>query len=172
MNLKPLCAPVILLGLAACATAKPVDDAGAPAPTASVSSGSSGAPIRWTGSLQPMQQRSGGLGPTGQNKAFGNVSLSSKGSDRTAISISLSTPLQGSAALSWAILPGRCGSGALPIVGIERFPAIDVGNNGRAQLDTEMALELPTNGAYHVNIYWAGGQQLSDVMTCANLKKL
>ena len=173
MNLKPLCAPVMLLGFAACATAKPVDDTGAaPTPTSSVQSGSSGAPVRWTGSLQPMQQRSGGLGPTGQNKAFGNVALSSKGSDRTAISISLSTPLQGSSALSWAILPGRCGSGALPIVGIERFPAIDVGNNGRAQLDTEMALELPSNGAYHVNIYWAGGQQLSDVMTCANLKKL
>ena len=118
-----------------------------------------------------MQQRSGGLGPTGQNKAFGNVSLSSKGAGRTAISISLSTPLSSSAALNWGVLPGRCGSGTLPIVGIERFPAIDVGNNGRGQLDTEMALDLPTDGAYHVNIYWAGGQQISDVMTCANLKK-
>ena len=118
-----------------------------------------------------MQQRSGGLGPTGQNKAFGNVTLSTKGTGRTAISIALSTPLSGSAALNWGVLPGRCGSGTLPIVGIERFPAIDVGNNGRGQLDTEMALDLPTDGAYHVNIYWGAGQQISDVMTCANLRK-
>ena len=54
---------------------------------------------------------------------------------------------------------------------MERFPALDVGNNGRGQLDTEMALELPTSGAYHLNIYWETGQQLSDVMTCANLKQ-
>ena len=170
MNLKPLRAPVLLLGFAACATAKPVADSGSPTPVSSAAA-SGGGPVRWTGSLQPMQQRSGGLGPTGQNKAFGTVSLSSRGSDRTAISIAVSTPLQGSTALSWAVLPGRCGSGALPIVGIERFPAIDVGNNGRGQLDTEMALALPADGSYHVNIYWAGGQQLSDVMTCANLKK-
>ena len=171
MNLKPLRAPVLLLGFAACATAKPVADTGAPTPSSTVSSGGSGGTIRWTGSLQPMQQRSGGLGPTGQNKAFGSVSLRSIGPERTAITISVSTPLQGSASLNWAILPGRCGSGTLPLVGIERFPVIDVGNNGRGQLDAEMSLGLPENGAYHVNIYWAGGQQLSDVMTCANLRK-
>lgn len=173
MNLKPLRAPVLLLGFAACATTKPVADTGAatgaaPAPSATISAGET---VRWTGSLQPMQQRSGGLGPTGQNKAFGSVTLSSRGPERTAISIQVSTPLQGSASLNWAILPGRCGSGALPIVGIERFPVIDVGNNGRGQLENEMSLGLPTSGAYHVNIYWAGGQQLSDVMTCANLRK-
>ncbi len=99
------------------------------------------------------------------------MTLTSRGAGRAAVSIALSTPLQGSTALNWGVLPGRCGSGALPIVGIERFPAIDVGNNGRGQLDIEMALDLPTDGSYHVNIYWAGGQQLSDVMTCANLKK-
>lgn len=172
MNLKPLRAPVLLLGFAACATATPVADSGAAASPASPSTSiQAGQTIRWTGSLQPMQQRSGGLGPTGQNKAFGSITLSSRGPDRTAISIQVSTPLQGSASLNWAILPGRCGSGSLPIVGIERFPVIDVGNNGRGQLENEMSLSLPTSGAYHVNIYWAGGQQLSDVMTCANLRQ-
>jgi hypothetical protein len=118
-----------------------------------------------------MQQQTGGLGPTGQNKAFGTVRLSSKGTSRTAISITLSTPLSSAASLNWAVLPGRCGTGSLPLVGVERFPVIEVGNNGRGQLDGDMSLELPQSGTYHVNVYWSSGQQLSDVMTCANLRK-
>ncbi len=33
-----------------------------------------------------------------------------------------------------------------------------------------MSLTLPEDGTFHVNVYWQGSQ-LSDVMTCANLKK-
>ncbi|HEX2721288.1 MAG TPA: hypothetical protein VHM24_00105 [Gemmatimonadaceae bacterium] len=175
MTLKPFCAALLALEFAACATTKPVSEAGAPTPSATAATGTAAAPsdgpVRWTGSLQPMQQRTGGLGPTGQNKAFGNVSLTSRGPERTAVSISLSTPLQSSTALSWAVLPGRCGTGSLPIAGIERFPVIEVGANGRGQLESEMSLGLPTSGTYHVNIYWGSGSQLSDVMTCANLRK-
>jgi len=118
-----------------------------------------------------MQQTSGGLGPTGQNKAFGTVKLSSKGTARAQVSITVSTPLSNAASLNWAVLSGRCGSGSLPLVGVERFPVIEVGNNGRGQLEGEMALDVPTSGTYHVNIYWGSGQQISDVMTCANLRK-
>ncbi len=166
-----MCLPASLIGLAACATSKPVTDSAASVPSASVSTSGATGPVTWTGSLQPMQQSSGGLGPTGQNKAFGTVTLTSKGTARAAISIAVSTPLSTAASLNWAVLPGRCGSGSLPLVGIERFPLIEVGNNGRGQLSSEMALELPQSGAYHVNIYWGSGQQLSDVMTCANLRK-
>lgn len=169
--MKPnfLCAPALLLGLAACATAVPVTDSGSATPAGSVSA--PGGSVRWSGSLQPTQQRTGGLGPTGQNKTFGSVMLTSKGPDRMAIMISLSTPLQNSTTLNWAMLTGRCGSGSLPLVGIEQFPVIDVGTNGRGQVNGEMALELPASGTFHVNVYWAGGRQLSDVMTCANLRR-
>lgn len=169
MRIRLLCLPASLIGLAGCASSKPVADSAAGVPTASVST--STGPVTWTGSLQPIQQASGSLGPTGQNKAFGTVTLSSKGTTRTAISITVSTPLTNAASLNWAVLSGRCGSGSLPLVGIERFPLIEVGNNGRGQLETDMALELPQSGSYHVNIYWGTGQQLSDVMTCANLRR-
>jgi len=171
MNFKLVCLTASLIALAACASAKPTGDAAASAPTASVSASEASGPVVWSGQLQPMQQQSGGLGPTGQNKAFGTVRLSSKGGQRTAISITVSTPLSGSASLNWAVLQGRCGSGSLPLVGIERFPVIEIGNNGRGQLESDMSLELPSNGSYHVNIYWSSGTQLSDVMTCANLRK-
>lgn len=85
--------------------------------------------------------------------------------------ISLSTSLQNSTSLNWAVLTGRCGSGSLPILGVEQFPVIDVGTNGRGQLNGEMALALPASGAFHLNVYWSGGRQLNDVMTCANLRR-
>lgn len=172
MKLKILFTPAVVAGLAACATTTPVAGSGDVTPAAaSVGGAPSGSPIRWSGALQPTQQRTGGLGPTGQSKAFGTVTLTSKGAERTVVNISLSTSLQSSTALNWALLPGRCGSGSLPVVGIERFSVIDVGTNGRGQLASEMALGLPASGTYHVNVYWTSGQQLSDVMTCANLRK-
>lgn len=171
MKLRLLFLPASVAMVSACASSKPVTDSSPAVPTTNVSSSGSTGPVVWSGSLQPMQQQTGGLGPTGQNKAFGTVRLSSKGTSRTAISITLSTPLSSAASLNWAVLPGRCGTGSLPLVGVERFPVIEVGNNGRGQLDGDMSLELPQSGTYHVNVYWSTGQQLSDVMTCANLRK-
>jgi|SRR5687768_9184253 len=173
MILKPISTSILFASLAACASSTPVAETGTPAPAATpaASASTSGDVVRWSGSLQPREARTGGLGPTGQAKAFGNVTLVSRGPERMAVEISLSTPLSGSTSLSWALIPGRCGSAAMPIVGFERFPVIEVSNNGRGQLNTEMALALPTSGSYHVNIYWPGGQQLSDVMTCGNLRK-
>lgn len=170
MHRKYILAPAVIAALTACASTTPVTGSGdgVPAP-GSVQGATAGS--RWTGSLQPTQQSSGSVGPRGQSKAFGTVRLSSKGVDRTVVDLSLSTSLQNSTSLNWALLPGRCGTGSLPVVGIERFPVIEVGTNGRGQLSSEMALALPESGTYHLNVYWGSGQQLSDVMTCANLRK-
>jgi hypothetical protein len=54
---------------------------------------------------------------------------------------------------------------------IEHFPVIEIGGNGRGEVDTDMALRLPVLGTYHVNVYWTGRGGLADVMTCANLKR-
>ncbi|MEO5589686.1 MAG: hypothetical protein ABIS03_08880 [Gemmatimonadaceae bacterium] len=171
MNYKTLLAPAAVLALAACATAKPVDNTSSTVPASSAGVGSANS-SRWSASLQPSQQRTGGLGPTGQNKTFGNVSIIPAGPERIRMSISLSTPLQNSTSLNWAILPGRCGGAALPLVAVERFPVIEVSTNGRGTLNSEMALLIPNSGTYHVNVYWAGGgTQLSDVMTCGTLKR-
>ena len=163
-------APAVIAVLAACASTTPVAASGDALP-ASASAQSASPGTRWSGSLQPTQQSSGSVGPRGQSKAFGSVRLSSKGPGRTVVDLSLSTSLQNSTSLNWALLPGRCGTGSLPLVGIERFPVIEVGTNGRGQLTSEMALALPESGTYHLNVYWGSGQQLSDVMTCANLRK-
>jgi hypothetical protein len=154
---------VLIMSISACAR---------PAVESPASPGLGQGPIRWSGNLQPTQQRTGEMAPTGQIKAYGTVSLvaSPTNQNRTRARITLSAPLQTPTALRWAILPDRCGSGSLPLVGFDHFPVLEVGSNGRGQLDTEVPMTIPTSGSYHVNIYWRG-QQLTDVMTCANLRR-
>jgi hypothetical protein len=125
----------------------------------------------WTGALQPTQQRTGGLAVTGQNKAFGSVKISPAAGPlpRMRVALAVGVPTTSSTSLRWAVLPERCGSGDLPLIGFEQFPLIDVNVNGRGQIEADLPLVMSPNSAYHVNVYF-GGQQLDNVVTCANLK--
>jgi hypothetical protein len=140
-----------------------------------VGAGAQDAPrrVRWSGNFQPVQIRSSSVGLRIQSRIYGTAELASAegNANRTQARLRFTVQTQsGSFTVQWALLAGRCGSGSLPIVPIENFPIIEVGTNGRAQLDEELALELPQTGEYHVNVY-AGGQNLDNVITCANLKR-
>ncbi|MEP6733368.1 MAG: hypothetical protein ABJE10_22180 [bacterium] len=127
---------------------------------------------KWTGSLQPTQQRSGQLVVTSQNRTFGSISLrrTSMGTmQRIHVSLTLSIPSISSQQLRWAILPERCGTGELPLTGFDQFPLLEIGSNGRGQVDTDLPLDMNTTSAYHVNVY-LGGQQLDNVVSCGNIK--
>ena len=130
--------------------------------------------MRWTGSLQPTQQRSSALVVTGQNKAFGSVTIrpgvGTGASSRMHVSLTVALPAVNSQQLRWAIVPDRCGSGDLPVIGFEQFPLIEIGNNGRGEVSTDLPLDLVQNNVYHVNVYDGRGQQLDNVLTCGNLK--
>jgi len=126
----------------------------------------------WSGNLQPTQQRTGALAVTGQNRAFGNVSIGvTEGGNlqRMHVNLSVAVPTAGGSTLRWAVLPERCGTGELPLIGFEQFPLIDVSTNGRGQVSADLPLVMSPNSAYHVNVY-SGGQALENVLTCANLK--
>jgi hypothetical protein len=123
-----------------------------------------------------MQERTGYAAPTKQQKTYGTVRVEPTAGDlnRSKVSIIVSTSLQEPSALRWAILPGRCGASTLPIVGFEHFPIIEVGTNGRGQLNTEIPVGLPYEGSFHVNVYGGGNQsggRLENVLTCANLRR-
>lgn len=117
-----------------------------------------------------MQQRTGAAAPSAQNKAVGSVFLAAAGQNRTRIRLTVSASALASSSLQWAVLPGRCGAPALPLLPLERFPIIDIGTGGRGEVDTEMPFALPASGSLHVNVYWRG-QQLDDVLTCGNLRR-
>lgn len=156
--------------LAGCASASP-PVAGSPAPSTNDRAAvlaAAGTPARWQGNFQATQQRTGMAAPTSQNKTTGSIFLSPAGSDRTRVRLTISTDLRNASQLQWGIVPGRCGSAALPIVAVQRFPAIEISGNNRGELDIEMPLTLPTSGSYHANIY-NGGTQLNNVVSCANL---
>ena len=154
---------IALYFVSACASAKTSQPTNTP---------SNANELVWTGSLQPTQERTGEAAPTKQQKAYGTVRLQPTARDlnRTSVSIVISTPLQEPSELRWAIVPGRCGSGALPLIGYEHFPLLEVSSNGRGQLTTEIPLTMPYDGAFHLNVY-AGRVQLENVLTCANLRR-
>ncbi len=157
-----------LLRLACVATASVTACATATTPATTSNAPSGG---RFTGSLQPTQQRTGALAVTGQVKAFGSVTIApTQGGNLERMRVSLVVTVPGAnTSLRWAVLPQRCGSGDLPIIGFDQFPLMDVSSTGRAQVEADLPLPLLPNSAYHVNVY-SGGQQLDNVVTCANLK--
>jgi hypothetical protein len=138
--------------------------------TASTIAAEPGVPT-WSGNLQPTQQRTGGLAVTSQNKVFGTVSIAPAPGpvQRMRVRLTIGVPVQNATSYRWAVLPDRCGTGQLPLIGFEQFPLLDVSSNGRGQIEADLPLALTAGSSYHVNVY-NGGQQLENVLTCANLK--
>lgn len=128
---------------------------------------------RWTGSFQPMQQRVSTITQAGHHKVTGNVILSpsTRNAERTRISVSVSSAAHQSGTLRWAVLPGRCGVQAFALLPQEQFPTLEISANGRGQVEAELPLRLEYSNAYHVNIYGGFGTQLTDVVSCANLRQ-
>jgi hypothetical protein len=129
--------------------------------------------LRLSGSFTPTQVRSSNVAMRTQSRIYGNVELVAVEGEtpRSRVRLTFTSQTGGTSyTAQWAVLQGRCGTGSLPVMAIDNFPQIEVGSNGRAQLDTELSLGVPTTGEYHINVY-VGGQQLDNVITCANLKR-
>ena len=141
-----------------------------PEPEATPNGSITPALIEWTGSFQSIQQQAGdAAAPRGRNNATGRVVLTSSGRNALHARITLTGGGDNSQYFHWALVSGRCGSPAIPLLSINQFPDISM-NKGRGQVDGEVPLALPTSGTYHVDVYWSNGQDQADVMTCANLK--
>ena len=129
--------------------------------------------LRWTGSLQPTQGRTAEVQATVQHKASGTMAiemLSGTGSMQHArVTLSIALPELAGNELRWALLPDRCGSGDLPVIGFEQFPLLEISSNGRGELKVDLPLELIANNSYHINVY-NGGQQLNNVFACGNMR--
>jgi hypothetical protein len=125
---------------------------------------------RWTGTFVPLAQRTGSALPRGQHRTTGQVVMTTTPTARTRVSLSLTSAAHQGNTLRWALLPGGCGSAAMPLLSGEQFPTIDIGGSGRGQLEMEMPIRLEYGNSYHVNVYEGLGMQLSNVVACANLR--
>jgi len=130
-----------------------------------------GESVRWTGTIKGAERKSGTVSKNGGAEVFnGSVVLVPDAADptRSEIRITLSGATTNTM-LSWALLPDRCGSGAVPVLPLSSFGFLEMGMNGRAELTKQLPFDFPIGGIYHVAIYAGHRAVLEDVIACANL---
>jgi hypothetical protein len=85
------------------------------------------------------------------------------------VEVSLSSD-KTSETLQWAVVPGRCGSGDVPLKQANELPTLEVRTNGKAELSAAVTFPLMPSMAYHFDIYRGGGVQADNVIACSDLK--
>jgi hypothetical protein len=151
--------------LAACAHSVPVE--GAPAASSNVQATGS---TRWTANIQSVTQNRGQVQQTTRDRSYGSANWTI-GESPTLSRFDLVFTYTGEEKfLSWAILPGACGTGALPILPMANFPEINVGGGGRGQVSGSLPMVLPTSGAYHIDIYRDRRPSVDNLVACGNMK--
>jgi hypothetical protein len=129
---------------------------------------------RWTGTLNPTQGHTSAAVTTTRQRAYGTVELTATPNRPTVthVRLNVTVPMEpGLNNLGWGIHPGGCGSGTPPVMSPGAFPTIVLSTNGGGSVDDDIGFALPTMGSYHVNVFRGNGTQLSDVITCANLRR-
>jgi hypothetical protein len=150
---------------AGCAKTTPVE--GTPSPDRSVAASGTG---HWTGRLQAVTQNRGDVAQSTRDRSYGEFNWM-VGASPSLSNFNLVFNYAGQERfLSWAIVAGSCGSPALPILPMGSFPELNVGSGGNAQSTGSLALDLPTTGGYHVDIYRGRQQSMDALVGCGNLK--
>jgi hypothetical protein len=162
----------LLATFANCAKAPPAGTT--PQPAGAQSDVTYPAVHRWTGSLNPTQSYNAAAVASRRQNAYGHVELtvSPNSASLTHVSLTVSVPTDPTLGiLGWGLSTGRCGSGNPPVLAPAAFPAIQVSTSYRGTVDAKIPFVIPDNGSYHVNIFRGSGTQLSDVLTCADLRR-
>lgn len=162
MKQRFLCAALGMgaLGMMACAKQAPAGSA----PEAI------GENARWTASIQSVMQSRGDVAQSTRDRSYGSATWT-HGESPSLSSANITFTYAGQERfLSWAIVAGSCGSPSLPIIPMSNFPELNIGGSGRAQVTTSLPVDLPTNGAYHVDIYRSRQPTLDALVACGNLK--
>lgn len=126
--------------------------------------------LQWRGNFRSTRQQSGsGTDVSGLNVASGSILMTAQDERNTRVQLTISGPAGQNAQLPWAVVPGPCRSGSIPLMPISSFPLLRM-NDGRAELDQVVSFPLPTEGNYHINVYDGNGTDEADVMVCSELK--
>lgn len=164
-----LTASVVSAAIAGCASAP----AGSP-PQSQANRTVSGYPTvkRWTATLNPTQSYNAAAVASQRQNAYGRVELTVSPTTPTLTDVSLvvTVPAQpGLDMVGWGVSPGRCGSGNPPVLPPSGFQPIQLNSSGRGNVDAKIPFVIES-GAYHVNVFRGSGTQLSDVITCGELR--
>lgn len=158
----------LAVGFIACAKTPAVETGAAPASNVSTASGDA---VSWSGNITAVTESNSDLRQSSRGNGYGNVQLTPGDSrSSTRVNITYSSGGTSDRNLNWAVLPGRCGAGSLPILPISNFPELAVGGDGRAQVNVVLPFDFPARGDYHLNIYHERQQTLDQVVACGNLR--
>lgn len=72
--------------------------------------------------------------------------------------------------LTWGIFYGPCGNASLPVVTLSDFPELEMSSGGRTQVVSSISTEMPTTGAFHVEIFKDRSGSPEYSIACGNLK--
>ena len=167
-----LAASVASTALAGCASAPPVSSG--PQSVGSASADVYPTVKLWKGTLNPTQSYQAAAVASKRQNGYGRVELSVSPNSPTLshVIVNVSIPNEpGMDLVGWGLSPGRCGSGSPLVLSPSMFPAIQIGPNGQGQVDAKIPFIIPDNGNYHVDVFRGSGTQLSDVITCAVLRR-
>ena len=172
MRLRQLLTASIVTAIAGCASTPVTGSAPKPTNDRVVS----GYPIvqRWTATLNPTQSYNSSAVSTQRQHAYGRVELTANPNTPTLTDVKLvvSVPAQpGLDIVGWGLSQGRCGSGNPPVLAPSTFPAIQLSPNGGGNADAKLPFVILETGTYHVNVFRGTGTQLTDVITCGELRR-
>lgn len=175
--LKFAACPFILVS-AACAKTVPVENAPAPSPAAAVAA-MAPAEMRWTATLNPVQERTAEIRQAVTNRARGSFVLTrgdQPGWVKVNLNFSLNSGGGNNTTAAWAVVPGSCGSDGAPVLPVSAFPVMELGGSGSGQISSQIHWDFPVSGTYHVNVYRAGGvmnaesRSIAGILACGNMK--
>jgi hypothetical protein len=129
---------------------------------------------RWTGKLNPTQSYQATAVASRRQNAYGNVELTVSPASPTLSRVTMTVSVPQNAGfdiLGWGVSQGRCGSGNPQVLAPTAFTPIQISTSGRGSVDVKIPFVIPEGGAYSVSVYRGSGTQLSDVITCAELRQ-
>ena len=144
--------------------------------TAAQSSGAATEPMgRWTAVFKPSLANNASVKGAGTIRASGNITIARADGGREGVfkvDIRFALPNAAkSGTFFWGVVPGRCGSGGIPVTGPSQNPTLELGANGTAEISVEVALNLKPAEGYHINVYDAGvGDRDEAIISCSELK--
>ena len=158
----------VALGVMACVKTPAVETASSPATNVGTTTGNV---VSWSGNISAVTESNSDVRQSSRGNGYGNAQLTRGDSpSSTRVNITYSSGGTSDRYLNWAVLPGRCGAGSLPLLPISNFPELTVGGDGRAQVNVVLPFEFPARGDYHVNIYHERQQTLDQVVACGTLR--
>ncbi|HUQ46699.1 MAG TPA: hypothetical protein VM053_00490 [Gemmatimonadaceae bacterium] len=156
----------VVAGIAACASN--------PTPNASVAKAQlPGDPLpqpRWTGSIRAVVTDKLNEGDSTRERSYGTL-VWTPGATPALSNAKIDFTYAGSAReLTWGIFFGPCGNASLPVITLSDFPELEMSAGGRTQVTAALSIDLPTSGAFHVEIFKDRSGDRDFSVACGNLR--